>query len=374
MRNAHLIGSIYEAALDPGHLGDLLAGVSSHAEASVGHIDIEDSSSGDVMFVATHRMDPEMQDQYLRRYRALDPRRGILKGAAPGEWRLTQDHFDQAFLERDPFYRDFAVPHGGGHGAVTHLDFGYFRGFLCVGRALRQGPFPNAVRKRLADLTPHLQRASAITAQAARSLAMQFAFRALLDHVADAVMVVTREGRLLHGNASSRSLLDSGDGLQVTKGVVHAAEPKTAALLARTIETAAEVNPRHSAGASRGATVRVARTSGHVPWLVSVLPIAPPTELGAVGGIPCAAIWVRSPDGERRITPAWVQFALGITPAEARVAHAIFLGATLGEAASQLGVGEATAKSHLASVFAKTGVRRQADLVRYISGLKPNFR
>lgn len=373
MTSARLIGSIYEAVLDPGHLGEFLEGVSIHAEASLGHIDIEDTTSGQVMFVAAHRMDDGMRDQYLARYRAVDPRRALLKNTGPGEWRLTQDHFDEGFLRRDPFYSEFAIPRGGGHGAVTYLNFGLFRGFVCLGRALRQGPFPEAARRRLESLTPHLRRASAMTALATGSLTMQFAFRALLDQLADAILVVTRDGRLLHCNAAATSLLDAGDGFQVAGRQLRAVDSKAAALLAKTIEATALVDPRPSPAAPRDATLHVPRPGGARPWLVAVLPIAPPTELGAMGGVPCAAIWVRNPDREKRITPAWLQFALKVTPAEARVAHAVFMGASIGEAAERLGVGEATAKTHLASVFAKTGVHRQADLVRFISHLKPNF-
>lgn len=374
MKHAHLIGSIYEAALDPGRLGGLLAAVASHAEATLGHIDIEDASSGEVVLAAAHGMTADMQDEYLRRYRALDPRRALLHGAPAGEWRLTQDHFDRARLERDPFHREFAIPGGGGHGAVTRLEFGHARGFLCLGRALRRGPFPETVRRRLARLTPHLRQAGNLAAQANLGLAMQFAHRALLDHLADAVIVVAREGRYLHGNASALALLETGDGLQATAGVVHACDPHAAALLARTIEAASRDDPRRAAVAQREASLRLPRPSGAAPWLASVLPIAPPTAFARGSALPCAAIWLRSPGREKRVTPAWLQFALDVTPAEARVAHAIFHGATLAEAAKQLGIGETTTKTHLARVFAKTGVHRQADLVRHIAGLKPDFR
>lgn len=374
MKHAHLIESIYEAALDPGRLGDLLAAVASHAEATLGHIDIEDASSGEVVLAAAHGMPPGMQEDYLRRYRVLDPRRALLDGAPAGEWRLTQDHFDRARLSRDPFHREFAIPGGGGHGAATFLDFGHARGFLCLGRALRRGPFPETVRRRLARLTPHLRQAGNLAAQANLGLAMQFAHRALLDHVTDPVILVAREGRLLHGNATARALLESGDGLQVTAGVVHAGDPHAAALLARTIEAASRDDPRRAAIAQREANLRVPRPSGAAPWLASVLPVAPPTAFARGGGLPCAAIWLRSPGREKQVTPAWLQFALDVTPAEARVAHAVFHGASLLEAARQLGIGETTAKTHLARVFAKTGVHRQADLVRHIARLKPDFR
>ena len=234
MKHAHLIGSIYEAALDPGRLGHLLAAVSSHAEATVGHIDIEDASSGEVMLAAAPGLCPGWQGNFFRRYRALDPRRTLLDGAPAGKWWFTQDHFDRVRLERDPFHREFAIPGGGGHGAVTRLDFGNARGFFCRGRALRRGPFPETVRRRLARLTPHLAQAGHLAAHANLGFAMQLAHRALLDHLADAVIVVAREGRYLHGNASARALLEAGDGLQVTAGTVHACDPHAATLLART--------------------------------------------------------------------------------------------------------------------------------------------
>jgi hypothetical protein len=40
----------------------------------------------------------------------------------------------------------------------------------------------------------------------------------------------------------------------------------------------------------------------------------------------------------------------------------------IGETATALGLGEATVKTHLHRVFAKTGVSRQADLIKLIAG------
>lgn len=53
-----------------------------------------------------------------------------------------------------------------------------------------------------------------------------------------------------------------------------------------------------------------------------------------------------------------------LTPAETRVYTAIADGRTLGETAKKLGISLATAKTHLLRLFAKTGTRRQAELVR----------
>jgi DNA-binding CsgD family transcriptional regulator len=46
----------------------------------------------------------------------------------------------------------------------------------------------------------------------------------------------------------------------------------------------------------------------------------------------------------------------------------------LAETAAALGIAPTTAKSHLENIFAKTGVARQADLMRLASGLAPPTR
>jgi DNA-binding CsgD family transcriptional regulator len=51
-----------------------------------------------------------------------------------------------------------------------------------------------------------------------------------------------------------------------------------------------------------------------------------------------------------------------LTPTETRVAFHIGGGGTVASCAESLGVAESTVRSHLKAVFAKTGVRRQAQL------------
>jgi DNA-binding CsgD family transcriptional regulator len=52
----------------------------------------------------------------------------------------------------------------------------------------------------------------------------------------------------------------------------------------------------------------------------------------------------------------------GLTPTEARVVFHIADGGTVSSCADTLGVAESTVRTHLKSVFAKTGIRRQAQL------------
>jgi DNA-binding CsgD family transcriptional regulator len=61
----------------------------------------------------------------------------------------------------------------------------------------------------------------------------------------------------------------------------------------------------------------------------------------------------------------------GLTPAELRVLFALVEFGGVSDIASALGVSPGTAKTHLRRLFAKTGTRRQVDLVKLVVGFAP---
>lgn len=79
-------------------------------------------------------------------------------------------------------------------------------------------------------------------------------------------------------------------------------------------------------------------------------------------------------DPDARLTPdiGTLRAMLDLTPAEARLAVALQSGNDVSEASVQLHISPETARKHLRSIFAKTGTRRQADLVALISNLLPD--
>jgi len=62
--------------------------------------------------------------------------------------------------------------------------------------------------------------------------------------------------------------------------------------------------------------------------------------------------------------PEVIAAALGISRAEARLARALGMGATLAEAAARLGLTVETARAYSRTIYARTGLRGQPDLMR----------
>jgi DNA-binding CsgD family transcriptional regulator len=77
-----------------------------------------------------------------------------------------------------------------------------------------------------------------------------------------------------------------------------------------------------------------------------------------------AAMMMRRQDGaDGRLLDRY-----GLTPTEVRLATHIAAGGSVADYAALHKVSEGTVRTHLKAVFAKTGVHRQADLVRLLAG------
>jgi DNA-binding CsgD family transcriptional regulator len=84
-------------------------------------------------------------------------------------------------------------------------------------------------------------------------------------------------------------------------------------------------------------------------------------------------VFISAPPGEQDGADATAA-AFDLTPAETRVLASLLAGRTLAETAVALDIAPSTAKTHLDNIFSKTGVTRQADLMRLGTGLVPPTR
>ena len=112
------------------------------------------------------------------------------------------------------------------------------------------------------------------------------------------------------------------------------------------------------------------RRSGE-PLLVSAVPLTPQASLNHLPGSQAAiaALFIRSPEDEAATLPGILMTAYGLTPAEIRLASRLYEGCSLSEAAARGAVSRETLRVQLRSIFDKTQVRRQADLVRLLAKL-----
>jgi DNA-binding CsgD family transcriptional regulator len=85
-------------------------------------------------------------------------------------------------------------------------------------------------------------------------------------------------------------------------------------------------------------------------------------------------VMLRSPEPDLRTPLGMAVEVFGLTRAETETLAQVLEGRSLDEAGAVLGVARSTVKSHLDGIFAKSGARRQAELVARVMGLVTTVR
>ena len=174
-----------------------------------------------------------------------------------------------------------------------------------------------------------------------------------------ALLLVTNDARVEYRNRQAATLLRSGlGGLRLVGGILCANPGKPRDTLSAAIRMACE---ELQAGG-------VCLVQAGVPperWLR--LAVAPVYFGGPARSATRAAVWIVSNGPPALPSEELLGALFGLTRAEARLARGVLTGCTAGEYARQAGVRMATIRTQLHSIFIKTGVTRQAELVALLS-------
>ncbi len=185
------------------------------------------------------------------------------------------------------------------------------------------------------------------------------AARAILDAVGPALLLVDEGCRPIFINRRAAQIFAQRDGLTLgPNGLTTDSLKATRSLRAAIARVAARARTLQA----RSLTLRfsVARRHPHPPWLLSILPIAPEGSEGAP--VQHAAIAIVECEARTRIDPSSAADYFLLTPREAEVAALLAAGRSSREAAKAMHIGIGTVRTHLKSLFDKTGARSQTAL------------
>jgi DNA-binding CsgD family transcriptional regulator len=183
-----------------------------------------------------------------------------------------------------------------------------------------------------------------------------------LDQFAVGVVVARKDGMLVCANRAAEDLLRSTKSLAVEDGRLQAQTVAGDEQIRRALSLVS----RPAQAGPHPVKISDLDSAGELQMLVTKLPgrrepkslALPPRDLVAL---------VFETDTRRHLKQ-WegLQHAFGLLISEARLVELLANGASLAEAARQLGLKTGSARQYLKRVFRKTGVNRQADLVRKV--------
>lgn len=256
---------------------------------------------------------------------------------------------------RSGFYQEW-LRHLGIHhllGAVFPTT-GRTIGVLGIHRPGRAGAYALPERRQAMLLLPHLQRALRLRERLAVVSGDQAASRQALDRLDTAVLLVDDSGRVLHASAMADHLLRANPQLTLLHGRLSARSPALHDRLMSLLRAA--MDGAHGRLAEAGAALSIPRPQ-RMPLTLEVAPLRRPA---AVFTEQRSAVLVFIRDPEAPIAAARLRELFGLTRSESAVAAALGHGSSLAEIAADLGIGLATARSHVKRILVKTGTHRQA--------------
>ncbi len=317
-------------------------------------------------FVLGGRISTEAHVDYMRFYRSANPQLPLVMAAEPGLWIRCHEHFDDAYVESSPFYRDYLIPHGGRYLASTKLidDARSFVHFGTV-RGVGQPPLDDAEIACLARICQHLWHAYTIhRGLAARPLGIRLGVE-LLDRLAQPVALLGQDRELRYLNPACERLFAEFGERPVPGRPLPLFGRGEPVLLDDVL--ADLLRPRQPA-APPGRVRRVLRLAppDGQPLLAIGSVLEPAAVMSAFGEEPLALLMFHRPGRARHIDPVVVAEAFGLTPAEARVAVLLANGLNAEQIAAERNASLLTVRTQIRSILAKTGVRRQPELVRML--------
>jgi DNA-binding CsgD family transcriptional regulator len=220
-------------------------------------------------------------------------------------------------------------------------------------------------------LSPHVCRAFLIADALDLQTVAASRLRQTVDALSTGVVLTEADGKIAYMNDSAERLLKSGRVLKSNHGHLTAVRPRARDALAKALALS-------EAGK---APIKTGRHAVALPeedgngLVASVLPLQWREGRNPLAALPgAAAIIVQDPSDPAPLPDDAFAELYGLTAAERRVLLKIAQGLAPHEIAEAFDVSLPTVKTHLQSLFSKTGTSRQADLVRLLMVSTPPVR
>jgi DNA-binding CsgD family transcriptional regulator/PAS domain-containing protein len=369
---SELIGDIYDAALDPALWTDVLEQACEFVGGSAASLYSKEVVGRKGAARYNWNMPAESLATYFNDYVRFDPVTVSQFFFQVGDIYSITDLMPYQEFVATPVYQQWAKPNGWVDHLAATLDKSA-NGFALFGvfRSESQGLVDDRMRHRMRLLVPHMRRAvligDVIDVHKAGSSALSDAF----DAIDCSVFLVDRSGRIAFANEAGQALLGQGKILSCPQNVLTPVDSHAARILRDVVAAASGGDSAIGAG---GIAVPLSKQPGH-NWLAHVLPLTSGTRLrkGRVHSA-VAAVFVRKASTEASPPIETVARLYKLSPGEARILQAMLNVSGVSKIAAALGLSEATVKTHLQHLFAKTGVRRQTDLVKLVAAHADPFR
>lgn len=358
-----LVGALYEGPLSTPPWRDALEILQQRLCAE--HVTLmlrPPSADHSGVMINTGETTQQATDSYASHFSSIDPFVRLQEGQV-----VTAEEMVGKEWLSSTVYREYLKPLG-----IRHLlgaDIYTAEGIECrlrVTRAEGSEAFSDEDKALVGFVLPHLKRAIQLHSRLDSLETERQLFAGTINRMLLGIISYDEQGNIMETNGEARRILDEKDGIWITRDALRLDRNKEERELYRIIRRACSGAEEDDNTPAMVDALAVTRPSGRASLGVLVKTI-PAGEYSEGANRPAAVVYLRDPEASAaQPSHELVRRLFGLTRMEATLALLLAEGLTLDEAAEQMNVRRNTARTHLRSIFCKTGVTRQTMLVRLL--------
>ena len=367
-----LIASLHEAMLDEAHWPIASALIDEACETK-GNILISSEGGLDnhpeIFFARCcyrGQRREEFETEYFKVYHHRDERGPRVRRLPDSKIVSIEDLYTDEEKRRSVAYNEMLARSDTGNCLQTRLDGPHgSRIVWTAADPVDDAGWTSQRVEMVARLLPHIRQYVRVRLALDNARAFGTTMAGLLENTRCGVIQLDPRGRIVAVNARAHEMLRTGEGLSGARGCLHARLPGEDARLQRLL---ARALPRFGGGGVSG-SMTVTPSVDSPPRLVLHVSPASAGRADLRASRVAAIVLVVEPEKRAVADPELVGDALGLTPAESRVAVMLAQGSTLQEIAIATGRSRGTVRWHLKQIFDKNGISRQVELVQLVQSL-----
>lgn len=297
---------------------------------------------------------------YKEQFFSLDP----FVNLPPGKVVTLEELVPGSELVDSEYYHQYLKPVDVFHvlGADTIEPNGLIAR-LRISRGREEAPFSEQDKLLCSKLLPHLRRAIQIHARLNQTASERDLYAGTVNQMSVAAIILDEKGNVLKTNAIAEQLLAERDGISLINNQLTINRSRENDTLKELIQMVIQAQLQNKATLARA--LRITRPSGNSDYGLVVRPV-PSSEWADGQSSPSAAVFISDPDLQASTSQQVLSDLYDLTPAETNLALHLARGLSLAEASEVQKISQHTARAQLKSIFSKTQVTRQAELVRLI--------
>lgn len=367
-RSSHIVPEIYEATIDPNHWDYVVTMIAKLTRSNSACLYYKNKEMEFASTIAQFGLPQEQRISFGTQCDSLDHMFSAKSSGAAEVLHCTQFFPGSNGVMQDDseLYVNWMKPNQIYHvGGAQFVDNETHKAGIAILRDKDAGMWSEGDMRVIDEILPHLRRALNIHSEFTHLRLKQDALLKGLDRLVIGLILYDRNAQPVYINPTARAIIDQHPALQLVDDDLFLVNPEDERNLRKTISDTAEIDPEDSW--KQSVAIGITHPDVEAPLPILVTPMHAhliTSDLDYEGAK--VAVFLSDPNLQQPISIDNLVSVYSLTPSEAQVAISLANGHSIDEIAKSSHHSTHTIRSQLKSVFRKTGVSRQSELIKLL--------